>query len=130
MLGDVHTICGYLIAKYLYEVNLSKSAPNSTRILPQSRFHLPSSSASSAGSEAAKFLCGGKLEQKYVLCGMILSNLPDLDVLLTPFFGGFHQFHRTLTHSIYGYVDIDNDHSHTLFLLSQFFCVHKKLFSF
>jgi membrane-bound metal-dependent hydrolase YbcI (DUF457 family) len=42
-------------------------------------------------------------EQKYLLIGAILANLPDIDVLISPFFGGLLQFHRTFTHSVYGY---------------------------
>jgi membrane-bound metal-dependent hydrolase YbcI (DUF457 family) len=41
-------------------------------------------------------------EQKYILVGILLGNLPDLDVFLSPFFGGHYQFHRTFTHSIWG----------------------------
>ena len=39
-------------------------------------------------------------EQKYILVGILLGNLPDFDTLLAPLYG--YQFHRTITHSLTG----------------------------
>jgi hypothetical protein len=41
-------------------------------------------------------------ERKFLIWGAILSCIPDLDVLISPFFGGHHSFHRTITHSLIG----------------------------
>jgi len=41
-------------------------------------------------------------EQKYLLVGALLGNLPDIDIFLGRFFGGHHTFHRTFTHSLFG----------------------------
>jgi membrane-bound metal-dependent hydrolase YbcI (DUF457 family) len=40
-------------------------------------------------------------EQKYILVGVLLGNLPDADTFLAPFLG-YNKFHRTLTHSFTG----------------------------
>ena len=41
-------------------------------------------------------------ERRFLIWGAVLSCLPDIDVLISPFFGGHHSFHRTFTHSILG----------------------------
>jgi membrane-bound metal-dependent hydrolase YbcI (DUF457 family) len=49
-----------------------------------------------------QFFSSMTFEQKYLLIGAIMANLPDIDVILSPLFGGPLQFHRTITHSVYG----------------------------
>eukprot|EP01080_Neovahlkampfia_damariscottae_P008123 gene8123-12583_t len=39
-------------------------------------------------------------EQKYILVGVLLGNLPDFDTFFAPLYG--YKFHRTLTHSLTG----------------------------
>ncbi|KAL0488174.1 hypothetical protein AKO1_015377, partial [Acrasis kona] len=145
---DVHSICGYVVAKYLFETYLSDKQSS---ILPQSSLLKHSTTFKSfyrsrkkTGAEllenvilsannlkklktkekiAAVSMLSWRMitrtinrfknlftsmtfEQKYLLIGAILANLPDLDVILSPFLGGPLHFHRTLTHSIYGNVVI------------------------
>lgn len=56
-------------------------------------------------------LCGRRIEhffrnltfrQRYLIAGILLGSLPDIDIFLGRFLGGHHQFHRTITHSVYG----------------------------
>jgi hypothetical protein len=132
MLTDIHSICGYLVAKYLYESNFS-SSQKALLFLPQSQLFTKFQQSLNTQSKSSsnlwrlslshwrnrissqqknnsfsivKFirnvLSGTSFEERYILCGIILGNLPDVDVLLTPLFGGYHSFHRTATHSLYG----------------------------
>jgi membrane-bound metal-dependent hydrolase YbcI (DUF457 family) len=50
----------------------------------------------------AALLSRFSFESRFILLGVLLGNLPDIDVPLSRFFGGHKAFHRTLTHSAFG----------------------------
>jgi membrane-bound metal-dependent hydrolase YbcI (DUF457 family) len=100
MLNDVHSICGYLISKYLYEKRFAGS------ILPESVIPLPYKGDSwlvlaNWIRKFANYFENLSFENKYILTGVVLANLPDCDTLLAPLYG-YTSVHRTFTHSIAG----------------------------
>ncbi len=87
-LSDVHSVYGYVLAKLFFEY----------RVRPDVVLEIPSSfppalAASLKEQSNAPF-------HRYVMAGLLLSNLPDVDVFVAAVLKNWSKHHRGPTHSI------------------------------
>lgn len=103
MLLDCHCILGYLISKVIIQLFLGKPQSNDL-LLPSFAYdRVGRQGLVDTGRSMATRLWDWYLRtpphQRLLIWGMIMANLPDIDVLFAPVFG-WHNVHRGPTHSL------------------------------
>eukprot|EP01094_Clydonella_sp_ATCC50884_P025244 TRINITY_DN6567_c0_g1_i1.p1 TRINITY_DN6567_c0_g1~~TRINITY_DN6567_c0_g1_i1.p1 ORF type:complete len:341 (+),score=88.13 TRINITY_DN6567_c0_g1_i1:139-1161(+) len=103
MLLDLHCILGYIIAKFFVAIFVAPSNASDLALPSFGYDRVGHGGYINSGRSMAKRLYDWFLRtpmhQRLVIYGMVMANLPDIDVVLAPILG-WHTVHRGPTHSL------------------------------